>query len=129
MKIRHGFVSNSSSSSFVLVYRDISQIEKDQLIYGGQIPKISKYEKLYIDPNRWLSDAGDIIFVNEEIAKLLIETDDKVKHDWDVYVGSQEYYDFPLEVDESMVGKKLLFMELDYHNTKDEELFSERYVY
>lgn len=51
MKIRHGFVSNSSSSSFVIIYDDISYDMYDDISYEEYLEKVAKaiIEEKYLD--------------------------------------------------------------------------------
>lgn len=74
MKFRNDYVTNSSSSSFVIAYKDFPEIDEDTLVkypflknYGELIEKVLFTED-YLD-----TDAGDVCRTKEELDEYILD--------------------------------------------------------
>jgi len=134
MKIRQGFVSNSSSSSFVImgIERDLDYIMnhemKNKVIMFGE----------------YLSDGMDVIELTPEIKEMIAQNSNRKDYFYDrtfLEVGfgySSDCDNCPITKDEiikamdKLDGDKvqLLAIEKDYHSTDgDVEMLYQRYIY
>lgn len=84
MKIRNGFVSNSSSSSFVLVGQYVGNIIDKE---GFDLSRLDFNHKNYVCFGGSLSDAEDVMDLTKEMAKYIIDNKDKFL-DLDFFDGS-----------------------------------------
>lgn len=120
MKIRTGFVSNSSSSSFTLIGHEISPDE------------INKYDTVYFI-GQYLNEGYDLFKIDEEFMN-------RYK---DVYWKDCEFFAVKKIYDGEMIGKftqeelqslttkdGILSIEADYHSEYENniEQFEERYI-
>lgn len=92
MKIRSGFVSNSSSSSFAIAG-----------IYIGNFNNIDKIifdkTKTYIMLGNYLEEGKDIIYLNEKLIKFFIDNKDNINvEDGDIYLLLDIAYDDEFEL-------------------------------
>ena len=82
MKIRNGFVSNSSSSSFVAIAKKIDKFDDitDEMIS-------SKYQ--YLTIGKSLSDGDDVIFINDDNKKFF-----RIFKKYKTFNGKEEEFNF-----------------------------------
>lgn len=116
MKIRSGFVSNSSSSSFVIIgipVLDVStlteaQVENEELIALGHE----------------LGEGQDVFVVTKEMLPVIKEG----KFDLEFLVNAKWLNDYSIpKITDDMVGKIIRTGESDYHGTHDVASLIERY--
>lgn len=121
MKLRLGFVSNSSSSSCVLIGRRIGNpfVERFKLEAG----------KEYVMLGGYLADGVDVIAADQKLVDYLYG---KNEANWDscsyvieVYDMLWRAYDTPLP--ETCPGASVWGLEVDDHGTENLEEFKERY--
>ena len=126
MKIRNGFVSNSSSSNFIVIGRPakLNEIKDDHVMFLG----------------RWLGDGQDWFRPDPEMISYMLEFGIPENDIIDlIYViktfredGSmslQEIKDLAKEMEKDPNLKSITFyaLETDYHPTNDMEYFKSRY--
>jgi hypothetical protein len=127
MKRRFGFVSNSSSSSFILFYEELTEGEKIDILYSNNFPKLESNEKIYIESDMVLSEGIDIFELKEEYLPL----NKSGRQSWCFYKVKDSnfikecYGDFIITPE--MVGLKLMAGEVDYRIPNDLDSFLYRY--
>ena len=92
MKIRSGFVSNSSSSSFAIAGIYIGNFNNiDKIIFDNT--------KTYIMLCNYLEEGKDIIYLNEKLIKFFIDNKDNINvEDGDIYLLLDIAYDDEFEL-------------------------------
>lgn len=92
MKIRSGFVSNSSSSSFAIAGIYIGNFNNiDKIIFDNT--------KTYIMLGNYLEEGKDIIYLNEKLIKFFIDNKDNINvEDGDIYLLLDIAYDDEFEL-------------------------------
>jgi hypothetical protein len=124
MKTRYGFVSNSSSSSFIVFGRKCSM---DELDNPNAVAIVDGY----------LGDGADYIEIkgNEDLINTIkgaeYNSDFNQYCDISYYVIDEKHNmeELPfLEIKEHHVGKKLFHVNIDYHSTEDYMEFIRRYT-
>lgn len=123
MKVRNGFVSNSSSSSFIIFGKTLYNPEEIRLTLSV------KKEPIYAI-GRYLNDGLDIITVDEDMFNAIINND--------IFRQFQFIYPYKQIYDDGISGKKIendlpetfeVFSgEVDYHCTENVEDLIEGYV-
>lgn len=123
MKIRNGFVSNSSSSSFMLMYDKTVQPNEVNL-NDGEYSVIGNH----------LADGEDYFEISSE--DMLVELQSVAHLNGNYFVIYKNpkvvavgdfVYDNAILVTQEMVGKYIVAFEKDYHCTSSPEEFSRRY--
>ena len=72
MKYRKGFVTNSSSSSFVIAYKDIStmfETNKTEFMYLKKINKLLEDKLILVDEDSWYGSYEGIVLSNKTSVK------------------------------------------------------------
>jgi len=119
MKIRNGFVSNSSSSSFIIV----GQIINDVFV----TPELIEDGKVYGSSWEYCGDGADFFKIDQSMFEMYGKFG----------TGKIEFYKVDVLLGESgEVSKedlpdgdfKIFTMEVDYHTTQNIDDFSERYL-
>jgi hypothetical protein len=126
MKIRSSFVANSSSSSFIVVYKEQPNIY--EIFQTGIIPDELK-GKLTANTYYSLSDGYDSITLTEEIihAFNVNRADINLKEEDFVYVVANINEQGIIAPE--YIGCQMLSVDVDYYSTgTDVELFIKRYV-
>lgn len=132
MKIRNGFVSNSSSSSFIVVYKDLKTSDIDYITENMKVPEHLK-GKVELLTNKCLSDGYDVVDVTDEILKCILENADNLI-DWyttSIYdiIEVIKKVEFDFVITQDLVGCKIASYEEDYHITGNNlKRFVERYI-
>lgn len=127
MKIRESFVANSSSSSFIVIYRDF---DIDTLLESGVFPK-ELQGKIVAFTNKYLSEAEDKVILTQDILEYLQQNYESQRNF--NYTPFVEVVDSVCCGDEFIikpehVGCKTLTADVDYCATSEVyELFVERY--
>lgn len=128
MKVRQSFVANSSSSSFIVVYKNI---DFDRLLETGVFPE-GLEGKLVAYTNYYVSEAEDKVILTQDILTYLHENYEAQRHfRWTpfvevvdaIYEGSDSYVIKP-----EHVGCSVMNAQVDYCATQDDlSTFIERY--
>jgi hypothetical protein len=115
MKIRNGFVSNSSSSSFVI---------EGSLVTSEDFRKLKNYDNIIVLTHKDISEGEDYILQETELFDFL-----KFCH-YKKFINLDNYdifYAEKLLYDEYERPNSFAF-EGDYHHTCDIDLFIDRYI-
>ena len=118
MKIRNGFVSNSSSSSFVLIGNRAPsfQVLTDDEVAGGLVG---------VGESNNLCEGIDVFQIDGEMLEYIKEAN----LDIEIYKNASCFYDdreFKITAD--MVGKTVVFGTCDQHNSDSVESLMENYT-
>ena len=120
MKIRNGFVSNSSSSSFIVFGENI--------YYSNITPELIEDKRIYAVSYNYLGDGTDFFRINQEMFDLFKK-----------YGGELEFFEVDGclaeggEIDKAKIAGdkiKVFAMERDYHSVPDDDVasFANRYI-
>lgn len=132
MKIRNGFVSNSSSSSFIAVASQLNADEiKPEDIANGLIWAVGKS----------LSEGEDVFQINDQFALHILNTsscDDDWKDDFDVYkIYKHEYDEYDIKINIKLLKElgideeqdvTVIQLDKDYASCQETLDIYERYV-
>ena len=72
MKQRNSFVANSSSSSFVVVYRELTNVERHSIFSLGIMPEDIN-GKVECMTGRYLYEADDVVYIDDTTLPAIIE--------------------------------------------------------
>lgn len=115
MKIRNGFVSNSSSSSFVIIGNPIAISELKPEDIGRGIIVIG----------RTLADGEDVIkIVDKPMLKFIQEHE---KYFYKAFVDAREFEDVDTTITKDFVGKKMFSITADQNGSYDINNLKENY--
>lgn len=129
MKIRTNYVSNSSSSSFVVVCKEVG-------LFKDLNKLLLEKDKTYFILGDWLDEGLDFIEFKRDSAlcNYMKEHDNALCRDATVYqlIGAAEdQVDLSRDLlKEIMPGDKVIAVnvDIDYHSTEDVRNFYERYI-
>lgn len=118
MKVRNGFVSNSSSSSFIVTYDEIVSIENVDL-HDGEYYALGDYlveglDYFKIDGEKWLETLTKIYYHNDFT---IFKNPKCIAYDSDVLITNE------------MVGKYVTSFKKDYYCTERPEDLMHHYNY
>lgn len=118
MKIRAGYVSNSSSSSFIIVGKELSGIkEAEEALKNGQnVYCIGKF----------LCDGQDVFTLTENLLNSVCQTD-KIRYIASEYTQSNVENGVSINPDWKK-DSEIFFFKKDCHSTSNEKSFAIRYL-
>lgn len=120
MKIRNGFVSNSSSSSFIVFGKSIH--------YSEASPELIKDKKIYAMSWDYLGDGADFFLINNKMLDMFV----RYGGDLDFYKVDACFSEGGLIDKNEIKGDKIevFAMERDHHSIQDGDVseFVNRYI-
>jgi len=127
MKIRMGFVANSSSSSFMIFYKKISSDVWRNICNTRTIPT-ELQGKLYSYDDSYLSEGVDRIKLTPAILKLIIENDKQYDFNF-VEIVDTVYELQEAVITSDKIGSMICSYTMDRDCTDDDiEYFKARYI-
>jgi hypothetical protein len=116
MKIRNGFVSNSSSSSFTIIYdekvEDIDKLNECEI-------KTNKY--MFI--GKYLYNGIDIIDIGDNETLNAIKKIPNALNNFSIIKNPRKLDNTkPVKITDDMVGKYIMFEEVDYYCTQPDHI-------
>lgn len=124
MKVRKDFVTNSSSSSYVIAFRSAPEFDKETI---DKYPFLAKFGEFMESILLWESQdthRGDVVKTKEELDKYIVDRyglrDQTLK---DVlYDDDYARYEYERALEALENGKYILFKSVDYSDTCFEEM-------
>jgi len=122
MKIRLGFVSNSSSSSFIVIGSELTNEE-----FFGKAKELIKVGRLYGE-GEWRCEGIDFFKITKEMWQIYVDSMNKQRINfYDAQIVSEEYGKIK-KSDIKGEEFEVHLMDIDQHHTVSVEDFISRYI-
>ena len=122
MKIRLGFVSNSSSSSFIVIGSELTNGE-----FLGKAKELIKVGRLYGE-GEWCCEGIDFFKITKEMWQIYVDSMNKQRINfYDAQIVSEEYGKIK-KSDIKGEEFEVHLMDIDQHHTVSVEDFISRYI-
>lgn len=90
MKIRNGFISNSSSSSFIINKKDITEQQADYIRRHKEISNMDEFPTIVNQTRSVCYEDDDIIVIKKQQEEPQYEYDDYDRKDWENQCGKHD---------------------------------------
>lgn len=122
MKIRNGFVSNSSSSSFVILGKKVNLQKAIELV--------EQKKDVYIR-GKWMEEGQDIFLATSQILDCIAENQEGIQSKFSFYETYESIMDdVAMEIDPAIFpGKFFAYpFTISHHSTEDLDTFKDNYL-